>query len=284
MLRRTLTTRLEWGVFENIDGPAKRRQELLMHDLVPARRSGQTLLSRGSYRNNYHRQYRFRTLLTELIRKDFLVLHQTRAHALAIIANQAVTLAKRGDTHSRQQLAFYLLDNYMVDKAFDEFPDRFRQLNGNYCAVSRLREVRSKDASKLYFVEFRNRMNSPTHLGDDTERGPERFFLPQPQMENYREREIPKHWQMIFDRWASKYKTDEFYTYWKMRHAKSRFHGYRNVPHPADVSPLWSEKEEEEFQKDMNIVPEEDVDLDDVHAQDGTSGTFLGGANMPRLT
>ncbi|KNH08186.1 50S ribosomal protein L17 [Perkinsela sp. CCAP 1560/4] len=200
-------------------------------------------------------------MLTELIRRDFLTVAGCRAQALARYAADAVKLAKKGDTNSRQQLAYFLLDNYMVDKAFDEFPSRFGKMNGNYVAVSWLREERRSNHAKLFFVEFRNRAASATHRGDDTEKGPERFFLPQPQLENFKDRELPKHMQMIFDRWASKYKTPEFFTWWKIRHATLRFWGYRNIPHPADVAPLWSEREEEEFQKDQSCIPEEDSTL-----------------------
>ena len=254
---------LGWGSFHHVDGvPAKPLQPLL-RDIDDG-------VKRLSYAGSspYHKQYIMRKMLTELIRRDFLTVAGTRAHALARYAADAINLAKRGDTSSRQQLAYFLLDNYMVDKAFDEFPARFRKMNGNYVAVSWLREHKRGTHSKLFFVELRNRAGSPTHRGDDTEKGPERFFLPQPQLDNYQDREIPKHMQMIFDRWACKYKTPEFFTWWKIRHATLRFWGYRNIPHPADVAPLWSEREEEEYQTNNSLEPEPDqttnesVDLD----------------------
>ena len=275
--------RLGWGSFHHVDGKPKVQTDLLMHDMQ------ETLPRALKYgaRSPYHRQYIMRTMLTELIRRDFLIIAGKKAHALAIYANNAVTLTKRGDTTSRQQLAYFLLDNYMVDKAFDEFPGRFRRMTRNYVAVSWLREIRRKDHKNLFFVEFRNRAGSPTHMGDDTERSPERFFLPQPQLEGYKDREIPKHWQMIFDRWASKYKTPQFFTWWKIRHATLRFWGYRNVPHPADVAPLWSEKEEEEFQRDMNVVPEEEspFDLDDEKVNLGEEKVVSSGLEpLPQLS
>ena len=242
-----------WGSFHHIEGVPKQTVQPLLRDIE----DGPKNMSFGG-RSPYHKQYIMRKMLTELIRRDFLTVAGTRAHSLARYAADAVKLAKRGDTSSRQQLAYFLLDNYMVDKAFDEFPARFGKMNGNYVAISWLREERRGNQSKLFFVEFRNRAASATHRGDDTEKGPERFFLPQPQLESYRDRELPKHMQMIFDRWACKYKTPEFFTWWKIRHATLRFWGYRNIPHPADVEPLWSEREEEEFQHENSVVPSVD--------------------------
>jgi large subunit ribosomal protein L17 len=43
-----------------------------------------------------------------------------------------------------------------------------------------------------------------------------------------------------------------------------RFWGIRNVPHPSEVDPLWSEKEEEEWHNEMlaNTSEYEDLDLE----------------------
>lgn len=82
--------------------------------------------------------------------------------------------------------------------------------------------------------------------------------------------------QMAFDRWASKFKTEEFHHWWRLRHAKLRYWGVRNVPHPSEVDPLWTEKEEEEWHSEMlaNAGEVEDFDLDAVEEseQEGAVG------------
>eukprot|EP00388_Colpodella_angusta_P047990 GDKK01074728.1.p1 GENE.GDKK01074728.1~~GDKK01074728.1.p1 ORF type:complete len:131 (-),score=20.51 GDKK01074728.1:108-500(-) len=116
----------------------------------------------------------------------------------------------------------------------------------------------------MYMVEFKNRELSDSHKGEDYSSGPERFFLPARVIETEKGVQRPPHLQMAFDRWASKYKTEEFTHWWRLRHAKMRFWGIRGVSHPLDVDPLWSEKEEEEWHNEMlqSSSMDEDIDLD----------------------
>eukprot|EP00796_Vickermania_ingenoplastis_P007088 gene7088-5022_t len=216
-------------------------------------------------RSPYHRQQIACRMVTEMIRKDYCIVGGARAPALRILADHVVELAKAGDTDSRQQLAFFLHDPLMVDKAFDEYPRRFRDMHSKYAMMTRLRSRRRSDGVAMYFVEFKNRDLSDNHKGEDYTSGPERFFLPPRIIETEKGIQRPPHMQMAFDRWASKYKTEEFHHWWRLRHAKLRFWGVRNVPHPSEVDPLWSEKEEEEWHNEMLANSEnlEEYDLDD---------------------
>ena len=218
-------------------------------------------------RDPFHRQQLMRRMLTELIRRDYVIVGGARAPSLRAVADQAVTLAKNGDTDSRQYLAYFLQDPLMVDKAFDEFPRRFRDYHGSYTMDTPLRNRRRKDYARMHFVEFKNRAMSDSHKGEDYSKGPERFFLPPHVIEAERGIQRPPHLQMAFDRWASKYKTDEFHHWWKLRHAKMRYWGVRNVPHPSEVDPLWTEKDEEEWQSDsMQSAEAIDLESDDAKA------------------
>lgn len=192
-----------------------------------------------------------RRMLTELVRKDHAVVVGARAPALRIMADRLVNLTKRGSTSDRQEVAYFLLDPLLVGKAFDEYPRRFRDYNGGYCRQSKLRSVRRTDHAQQYFVEFNNRAMSDNHKGEDFSKTPERFFLPAKVLETERGIVRPPHMQMAFDRWAAKFKTEDFLHWWKLRHAKLRFWGVRNVPHPADVEPLWTEKDEEEWHSEI---------------------------------
>lgn len=235
--------------------------ELLMADFGWQR--GQ--LPKFAARTPYHRQQIARRMVTELIRKDYLIVGGARAPALRILADHVVELAKMGDTDSRQQLAYYLHDPLMVDKAFDEYPRRFADLNGKYAMMTRLKSRRRVDNITMYFIEYKNRDLSDNHKGEDYSKGPERFFLPPRVTESEKGIQRPPHMQMAFDRWASKFKTEEFHHWWRLRHAKMRFWGIRNIPHPSDVDPLWSEKEEEEWHNEMMSNTgdyDEDIDLD----------------------
>lgn len=218
-------------------------------------------------RSPYHRETIMRRMCTELVRKDHVIVGGARAPALRAVADQIVTLAKRGDTDSRQSLAHFLLDPLMVDKAFDEFPRRFKDEPNSFTMMTPLRTYRRTDGVRMYFIEYKNRDLSDSHKGEDYTTMPERFFLPPKVVETERGVQRPPHLQMAFDRWASKFKTEEFHYWWKQRHAKMRFWGIRNVPHPADVEPLWSEKEEEEWHNEMlSNTDVDDFDLEDEEA------------------
>lgn len=212
---------------------------------------GAHMLPRYASKDDYHRQMHMRRMLTELVRRDHVIVAGARGPALRIMADRLVSYAKRGDTASRQHVAHFLQDPLLVDKAFDEYPRRFRDVHRSFTAMSKLRNRRARDMSWLYFVEFKNRDLSDCHKGEDYSAGPDRFFLPPKTVETERGVIRPPHIQMAFDRWASKFKTEEFHHWWKMRHAKLRYWGVRNVPHPSEVEPLWSEKDEEEYAGEM---------------------------------
>lgn len=232
-------------------------------------------------RSPYHRQQIARRMVTEMIRKDYCIVPGARGPALRILADHVVELAKAGDTDSRQHLAHFLHDPLMVDKAFDEYPRRFRDMTGKYAMMTKLRTRRRTDDAFMYFVEFKQRDQSDNHKGEDYSKGPERFFLPARIIESEKGIQRPPHMQMAFDRWASKFKTEEFHHWWRLRHAKLRFWGVRNVPHPSDVDPLWSEKEEEEWHNEMihNTSDFDDLDLDAEEVMAGVEGE--GGAAAP---
>jgi ribosomal protein L17 len=256
MLRRSLP--LAWG-WENMvkrggfdsrsasfQNPRTRRN---LFDLDYGFRKNQ--IPKFGARSPHHRQQLMRRMLTELVRRDHAVVNGAKAPALRIVADNLVALAKSGTTEDRQQAAHFLDDPLMVDKAFDEYPRRFKDYHGGYTQQSKLRQLRRADLTQMYFVELNNREMSDNHKGEDYSKGPERFFLPPRVIETERGIVRPPHMQMAFDRWAGKFKTEEFHHWWKMRHAKLRYWGVRNVPHPADVEPLWTEKDEEEWHSEI---------------------------------
>ncbi|EPY22183.1 large subunit ribosomal protein L17 [Strigomonas culicis] len=153
-------------------------------------------------RSPFHRQQIARRMVTELIRKDHVIVGGARAPALRILADHVVELAKAGDTDSRQQLAYFLQDPLMVDKAFDEYPRRFKDMTGKYAMMTRLKGRRRADNVAMYFVEYKNRDLSDNHKGEDYTTGPERFFLPPRIIETEKGIQRPPHMQMAFDRVA----------------------------------------------------------------------------------
>lgn len=222
-------------------------------------------------RSMFHRQQIMRRMLTELVRRDHAIVGGARGPALRIVSDSLVSLAKKGDTDSRQQVAYFLQDPLLVDKAFDEYPRRFRDFHGAYTMITPLNTHRRKDGVKMYMVELKNRPMSDNHKGEDLSRGPERFFLPPRVLETERGIVRPPHMQMAFDRWASKFKTDEFHHWWVKRHIKLRYWGVRGVPHPNEVDPLWTEKDEEEWHSEV-LASGADEAAFDLDAEEGVKG------------
>ena len=227
-------------------------------------------LPRMSAPTDFMRQTKMRRMLTELIRRDHLITFGARAPALRAMADHVVGLTKQGTTSARQELAHFLHDPFLVDKAFDEYPRRFQDYEGSYTMQTKLRTRRRQKGWQMYFVEMKNRAMSDCHKGEDYSTGPERFFNPPIIDENEKGVVRPPHHQMVFDRWASKFKTQEYHYWWKARHAKMRFWGQRGVPHPSEVEPLWTEKEEEEWQNEQMEATGGDDAAYDLEAEDPT--------------
>lgn len=201
--------------------------------------------------SDFVRQQRMARALTELVRRDHVIVPGAQGPAVRLLADMLVALSKEGTTAARQNAGHFLHDPLMVDKAFDEYPRRFRDYHGGYSMQTKLKTRRRRDGVFMYFIEYNNREMSDNHKGEDYTKGPERFFLPPRIIETERGIVRPPHMQMAFDRWAAKFKTEEFHHWWKLRHAKLRFWGQRGVPHPADVDPLWTEKDEEEWHSEI---------------------------------
>lgn len=239
---------------------------------------GANQLPRFCALTDFYRQLKMRRMVTELVRRDHIIVAGARGPAVRTMADRLVGLAKRGDNAARQHVAYFLQDPLLVDKAFDEYPRRFRDLHGSFTVMSKLRNRRARDRCHLYFIEFKNRDLSDCHKGEDYSVGPDRFFLPPKTVETERGVIRPPHMQMSFDRWASKFKTEEFHHWWKMRHAKLRYWGVRNVPHPSEVEPLWTEKDEEEYHGEMLSGSGDAAayDLDEAAEQVDAEGKELG--------
>lgn len=228
--------------------------------------------------NDFHRHLVLRRMCTELVRRDHILVHGARGPALRTVADSLVTMAKIGNTESRQKVAYFLQDPLLVDKVFDEFPRRFRDYQGSYTMITPLMAHRRRDWSRMYMVEFKNRAMSDNHKGEDYSKGPERFFLPPRVIETERGVVRPPHSQMAFDRWASKFKSAEFHHWWRLRHSKLRYWGIRGIPHPAEVDPLWTEKDEEEWHSEVLASGGDEAayDLDSDDAAASTTSNLTG--------
>jgi large subunit ribosomal protein L17 len=72
----------------------------------------------------------FANAVSSLIKLERIQTTEVRASAVCRIAEKMVTLAKRGDLHSRRQALSAIRDRDAVAKLFKELGPRFAQRNG----------------------------------------------------------------------------------------------------------------------------------------------------------
>jgi len=86
-------------------------------------------------RDSAHRQAMFANMAASLIRHEQIVTTLPKAKDLRPIVEKYITLAKKGDLHSRRLAASRLRDDDMVKKLFDVLAERYKDRQGGYTRV-----------------------------------------------------------------------------------------------------------------------------------------------------
>ncbi|WP_339022637.1 50S ribosomal protein L17 [Spiroplasma endosymbiont of Crioceris asparagi] len=100
-----------------------------------------------------------RNLTTELIVKERIELTETRAKELRRHFDKMVTLAKKGDLHSRRQAAAWLRDidasekETALQKLFDKIAKKYKDRNGGYTRILKL-DNRKGDNAPICIIEL----------------------------------------------------------------------------------------------------------------------------------
>jgi len=95
-----------------------------------------------------------RTMVTQLIKHDAIKTTLPKAKELRRIADEMVTLAKKGSLHARRQAASYIREEAVVQKLFTEAPLRFGDRNGGYTRVERLARNRYGDNAPMARISY----------------------------------------------------------------------------------------------------------------------------------
>eukprot|EP00294_Goniomonas_avonlea_P014168 CAMPEP_0114559414 /NCGR_PEP_ID=MMETSP0114-20121206/10908_1 /TAXON_ID=31324 /ORGANISM="Goniomonas sp, Strain m" /LENGTH=163 /DNA_ID=CAMNT_0001744881 /DNA_START=11 /DNA_END=502 /DNA_ORIENTATION=+ len=103
-----------------------------------------------------HRWAMLRNMVTSLIRHERIETTLPRAKELRKVADNMVTLAKRGDLHARRQAAKVLYDKEMLRKLFTVFGERYQDRHGGYTRVLRSR-YRQGDQALMAHIEYIDR-------------------------------------------------------------------------------------------------------------------------------
>lgn len=88
-------------------------------------------------RNTSHRRALLRNLVTSLLLEERIATTLAKAKAARGIAEQMITLAKRGDLHARRLAAAYCLSAPAVKKLFEEIAQRYANRSGGYTRIVR---------------------------------------------------------------------------------------------------------------------------------------------------
>ncbi|SNX54400.1 large subunit ribosomal protein L17 [Thermoanaerobacterium sp. RBIITD] len=99
------------------------------------------------------RRAMLRNLTTSFLNYGRMETTETRAKEVKSIAEKMITLAKKGDLHSRRQALAYLTDETVVKKLFDEIAPKYSERNGGYTRILKLGPRRG-DAAPLAIIEL----------------------------------------------------------------------------------------------------------------------------------
>jgi large subunit ribosomal protein L17 len=104
-------------------------------------------------RDSAHRRSLYANLASELIEHERIKTTLTKAKAVKPIAEQMITLGRRGDIHARRQAVAFLGSKDIVHKLFDEIGPRYAERPGGYSRIIRL-GPRPGDAAEMVYLEL----------------------------------------------------------------------------------------------------------------------------------
>lgn len=104
-------------------------------------------------RNSSARKALFRGMLTSFFQHERIETTEAKAKELRGLADQMVTLAKRGNLHARRQVLAYLMDEDIVTKLFSEIAPKYTDRQGGYTRVIKT-GLRKGDAAPLAIIEL----------------------------------------------------------------------------------------------------------------------------------
>ncbi len=100
-----------------------------------------------------HRQLMLRNLVTSLLKHEKIKTTEARAKEARKMAEKMITLAKKNDLHARRQVMAYVTEKEVINKIFNEFPEKYQDKNGGYTRMYKL-GPRKSDAAPMVLLEL----------------------------------------------------------------------------------------------------------------------------------
>lgn len=94
-----------------------------------------------------------RNAVTSLLDTGRITTTETRAKDIKRLADQMITLGKRGDLHARRQAIAYLTREDVVQKLFTNLADKYTDRQGGYTRVIKA-GYRRGDGAPMAIVEL----------------------------------------------------------------------------------------------------------------------------------
>ncbi len=104
-------------------------------------------------RDSAHRRALYANLASQLIEHERIQTTLAKAKAVKPLAEQMITLGRRGDIHARRQAVAFLGSKDIVHKLFDELGPRYAERPGGYSRILRL-GPRPGDAAEMVYLEL----------------------------------------------------------------------------------------------------------------------------------
>src|SRR5450432_314091 len=104
-------------------------------------------------RDSAHRKALYSNLAGALIEHGRIKTTVTKAKAVKPLAEQMITLGRRGDIHARRQAVAFLRSKDIVHKLFTEVAPRFAERPGGYSRIIRIVQ-RPGDAAEMVYLEL----------------------------------------------------------------------------------------------------------------------------------
>ena len=106
-------------------------------------------------RDSAHRKALMKNLCKEVIDHERIKTTEAKAKAVKPEIEKLITLAKRGDIHSRRQATSTLQhpDKGVIYKLFEEIAPRYTERPGGYTRILKL-GPRQSDATEMVFLEL----------------------------------------------------------------------------------------------------------------------------------
>ena len=100
-----------------------------------------------------HRKATLRNLATALFRHEKIETTTAKAKELRPYAERLITLARRGDVHSRRLAGRRIQDRRVLGKLFDDIAPRYAERPGGYTRILKIGN-RKGDAAEMSLIEL----------------------------------------------------------------------------------------------------------------------------------